>query len=69
MTVETLYVDRGEGQPRLLLRICGRRREGRFAVLELAPQRRRCRQGGCLRLVDVPNCYCVAHALEGGWAA
>lgn len=59
--VELVYVDRGEGRPRLLLKIVGRRREGRFTVLELAPQRRRCRQSACLRLVDVPGVHCRDH--------
>lgn len=58
---ERVYVDCGEGRPRLLLKIVGRRREGRFTVLELAPPRRRCRQGGCVRLVDVPGSYCLEH--------
>jgi hypothetical protein len=58
---ERVYIDRGEGQPRLLLRIPGRRREGRYTVLELAPQRRRCRRGGCYRLVDVPAAFCDDH--------
>jgi hypothetical protein len=59
--VETVYVDRGEGRPRLKLRILGRRLEGDYTVLELAPQRRRCRQGGCWHLVDVPGSYCPDH--------
>jgi hypothetical protein len=58
---ERVYVDRGEGRPRLLLRILGRRREGRYTVLELAPQRRRCRWGDCYRLVDVPGAFCLEH--------
>jgi hypothetical protein len=63
--VERVYVDRGEGQPRLLLRVLGRRREGRWTVLELAPQRRRCQRGHCYRLVDVPAAFCLEHE----WAA
>jgi hypothetical protein len=60
--VETVYVDRGEGRPRLRLRIVGRRLERGYTVLELAPQRRRCRHGGCLRYADVPACFCPDHA-------
>jgi hypothetical protein len=59
--LETVYIDRGEGQPRRLLRILGRRRDGRFTVLELAPQRRRCHRRGCLHLVDVPRSFCPDH--------
>jgi hypothetical protein len=59
--LERIYVDRGEGRPRLLLRVLGRRLEGAYSVLELAPQRRRCRHGGCLRLVDVPGSFCPDH--------
>jgi hypothetical protein len=58
---ETVYISRGDGKPRLLLRILGRRREGRYTVLELAPQRRRCQGGSCLRLVDVPIAFCDDH--------
>src|SRR5215211_5748413 len=47
---ETVYIERKAGGPRRLLRILGRRQEGRFFVLELAPQRRRCQQVECLRL-------------------
>jgi hypothetical protein len=61
MAVEHVYIDRGEGQPRLLLRVLGRRREGRWTVLELAPQRRRCQRGSCLRLVEVPGVFCLEH--------
>jgi hypothetical protein len=63
---EVVYVDRGEGRPRLLLRILGRRREGRYTVLELAPQRRRCQRSDCYRLVDVPGCYCLEHERRVG---
>ena len=59
--VELVYVDRGEGGPRRLLRILGRRRENGFTILELAPQRRRCHRHDCMRLVDVPGCYCPNH--------
>ena len=59
--VELVYVDRGEGRPRCLLRILSRRQEDGFTVLELAPQRRRCHHGGCGRLVDVPGSYCREH--------
>jgi hypothetical protein len=59
--METVLVERKDGGPRRLLRICGRRREGRFNVLELAPQRRRCEQVECLRPVDVPGHYCAEH--------
>ena len=59
--VERVYVERGDGRPRLLLKILSRRREGRFTVLELAPQRRRCQQGACARLVGVPGSYCGEH--------
>jgi hypothetical protein len=59
--VEIVYVDRGPGLPRRMLRVLGRRREGRFTVLELAPQRRRCQRGSCLRLVDVPTAFCFEH--------
>jgi hypothetical protein len=45
----------------MLLRILGRRREGRYVVLELAPQRRRCQRGDCHRLVDVPGAFCDDH--------
>jgi hypothetical protein len=62
--VERVYVDRGEGRPRLLLRIVGRRLEGRYTVLELAPARRRCRQVGCLRYADVPEIFCSDHERE-----
>lgn len=58
---ELVYVDRGEGKPRRLLRILSRRQEGRFTVLELAPQRRRCRQDTCTRLVDIPHAFCPNH--------
>ena len=51
----------GESSPRRLLRILSRRQQGGFTVLELAPQRRRCHQGGCTRLVDVPGSYCLEH--------
>jgi hypothetical protein len=61
MAVEVVYISRGEGRPRLLLRILGRRREGGYTVLELAPQRRRCQRGGCYRLVDVPAAFCDDH--------
>jgi hypothetical protein len=50
-------IQRKDGGPRRLLRVLGRRRGGRFTVLELAPQRRRCHQ--CLRLVDVPASCCT----------
>jgi hypothetical protein len=46
MAVERVYVDRGEG---------------RYTVLELAPQRRRCQRGSCYRLVDVPAAFCLEH--------
>jgi hypothetical protein len=62
--VETVYVDRGEGRPRLQLRVLGRRREGRFTVLELAPQRRRCYRAGCLRYAAIPVCFCPDHEQE-----
>jgi hypothetical protein len=42
--METILIERKDGGPRRLLRICGRRRKGRFYVLELAPQRRRCQR-------------------------
>lgn len=58
---ERIYVDRGEGRPRLQLPVLGRRLEGRFTVLELAPPRRCCHRGGCLRLVNVPKSYCPDH--------
>jgi hypothetical protein len=58
---ETVYVDRGEGRPRLLLRILGRRQEDGYTVLELAPPRHRCRQGGCRRYADVPQLFCADH--------
>jgi hypothetical protein len=61
MAVERVYVDRGEGRPRMLLRILGRRREGRYTVLELAPQRRCCQRGSCYRLVDGPGAFCLEH--------
>jgi hypothetical protein len=44
-----------------MLRILGRRREGRYTVLELAPQRRRCQKGDCNRLVGVPASFCDEH--------
>jgi len=47
-----------------MLPIVGRRREGRFLVLELAPQRRRCQNSGCLRLVYVPDRFCPDHAMR-----
>jgi hypothetical protein len=59
--METVLIERKDGGPRRLLRICGRYREGRFLVLELAPQRRRSQQVECLRLVDVPGHYCRFH--------
>jgi hypothetical protein len=59
--VETVLVERKDDGPRRLLSVLGRRQEGRFLVLELAPQRRRCRQVGCLRLVDAPGHYCRLH--------
>jgi hypothetical protein len=61
VAVERVYIDRGEGQPRILLRILGRRREGRYTVLELAPQRRRCQRGSSYRLVDFPAAFCDDH--------
>jgi hypothetical protein len=62
--LETVYIDRGEGKPRLQLRILGRRQENGYTVLELAPQRRRCHRRDCLRLVDVPGSYCPDHERE-----
>lgn len=62
---ELVYIDRGEGKPRCLLRILARRQEGRYDVLELAPQRRRCRHAACLRLVDVPGHFCGDHERRG----
>jgi hypothetical protein len=59
--METVLVEPKDGGPRRLLRVLGRRHEGRFLVLELDPQRRRCRQAACLRLVDVPGHYCRLH--------
>jgi hypothetical protein len=58
---EVVYISRGDGRPRLRLRIIGRRREGRYTVFELAPQRRRCQCGDCYRLVDVPAAFCLEH--------
>jgi hypothetical protein len=58
---ETVYISRGEGRTSLLLRILGRRWKGGYTVLDLAPQRRRCQRGGCLRLVDVPAAFCLEH--------
>ena len=58
--METVLIERKDGTRRLL-RILGRHREGRFLVLEVAPQRRRCRQVDCLRLVDVPGHFCRFH--------
>src|SRR5215207_6050815 len=58
--MERLIVQGRDGSRRLL-RICGRRREGRFLVLELASQRRRCYQAGCARLADVPAILCPEH--------
>jgi hypothetical protein len=59
--VETLLVERKNGGPRRLLRVVGRRHEGRILVLELAPQRRRCQRVDRLRLVDVPGHHCRLH--------
>jgi hypothetical protein len=61
--VELVTVE-GKNGRRRRLRIIGRRQEGGYMVLELAPQQRRCYQGGCLRLVDVPCCFCRDHGRE-----
>jgi hypothetical protein len=58
---ELVYIEPKDGGPRRLLRVLGRRREGRFTVLELAPQRRRCGCRDCRHLVDVPGSFCPDH--------
>jgi hypothetical protein len=54
---ERLFVE-GKDRRRRLLRVLGRRQENGYTVLELTPQRKRCRRHHCLRLVDVPKCFC-----------